>query len=162
MRDADSGTTPPHDESVTDEAGAFAITLTLDAGYRFAATPSAPGAAPFHIDEGPPLGRGEDPSPVQVLAAAMASCLGSSLLFCLGKARVEVLALRVAARGTLVRNARRRVRVGSLHIELFPEVAPHDVERMKRCLEVFEDFCIVTESVRQGIPVIVGVQTHAS
>lgn len=162
MRDADGGSIPPHDETVSDEAGAFAITLRLDAGYRFSATPDTPGAAPFHIDEGPPLGQGEDASPVQVLAAAMASCLGSSLLFCLGKARVEVVSLRVAARGTLVRNARRRVRVGSLHIELFPEVAPPDVERMKRCLEVFEDFCIVTESVRQGIPVIVGVQTHAS
>ena len=29
-------------------------------------------------------------------------------------------------------------------------------------LEIFEDFCVVTESVRHGIPVVVGVETHAS
>jgi hypothetical protein len=28
---------------------------------------------------------------------------------------------------------------------------------MRRCLELFQDFCIVTESVRQGIPVSVDV-----
>ena len=29
--------------------------------------------------------------------------------------------------------------------------------RLKRCLDLFEDFCVVTASVRQGIPVSVEV-----
>lgn len=34
-----------------------------------------------------------------------------------------------------------------------------DRERMKRCLDIFEDFCIVTQSVRKGVDVKVELQT---
>ncbi|MCC6928448.1 MAG: OsmC family protein [Gemmatimonadaceae bacterium] len=159
---------PPADTTASSAAngsadeGTFAVTLTLERGYRFAVDPELPGAEHFHIDESPPLGEGSAPNPSRVLASAMASCLASSLAFCLRKARIELKGLRVVARGTLVRNERKRLRVGSLHVELFPEVAESDVERMQRCLEIFEDFCVVTESVRGGIPVVVGVETHTS
>lgn len=157
----DAGATPVGATPAEGE-GEFRVTLTLDAGYRFDVDPVLDGARHFHIDETPPLGAGEDANPSRVLASAMASCLASSLLFCLRKSRIEVRSLRVEARGTLVRNERKRLRVGGLHIEIFPEVAAGDEGRMKRCLEVFEDFCIVTESVRRGIPVVVGVETHTS
>lgn len=153
---APTGATPAEEEST------FRVTLTLEEGYRFDVDPGIDGARHFHIDETPPLGAGGDASPSRVLASAMASCLASSLLFCLRKSRIEVRGLRVEARGTMVRNERKRLRVGGLHIELFPEVAAGDDERMKRCLDIFEDFCVVTESVRRGIPVVVGVETHTS
>lgn len=153
---APTGATPAEAEST------FRVTLTLEEGYRFDVDPGIDGARHFHIDETPPLGAGGDASPSRVLASAMASCLASSLLFCLRKSRIEVRSLRVEARGTMVRNERKRLRVGGLHIELFPEVAAGDDERMKRCLDIFEDFCVVTESVRRGIPVVVGVETRTS
>ena len=144
-----------------EENGAdFSVTLTLEGGYRFAVDPGLDSSEGFHIDETPPLGEGRVVTPSQVLASAMASCLGSSFLFCARKARIDVRSLRVEARGTLVRNERKRLRVGSLPIELFPEVAEGDEARIGRCLELFEDFCVVTESVRTGIPVVVGVETH--
>lgn len=158
----DTGSPGGTAETPAPEDGTFSITLALEAGYRFAVDPALPGVEPFYIDEGPPLGAGSAANPSRVLASAMASCLGSSLLFCLRKARIEVRALRVTARGSMVRNARGRLRVGSLHIELFPEVAANDEARMQRCLEIFEDFCVVTESVRHGIPVVVGVETRSS
>jgi len=34
-----------------------------------------------------------------------------------------------------------------------------DRVRMRRCIEMFEDFCIVTQSVRKGIDVKVAVET---
>lgn len=142
------------------EGSEFNVTLTLESGYRFAVDPDMEGAEGFHIDETPPLGGGSAANPSRVLASAMASCLGSSFLFCARKARVDVKSLRVEARGTLVRNERKRLRVGSLHFELFPEVAEGDEARIGRCLELFEDFCVVTESVRSGIPVVVGVETR--
>ena len=140
------------------EGNDFAVTLTLERGYRFSVDAQLPGVAPFAIDEGPPLGEGSGPNPSRLLAAAMASCLGSSLLFCLGKSRVPVRGLRVEASGTMTRNERGRLRVGHLAVTLHPDVAPEDVPRMARCLELFEDFCVVTESVRHGIGVDVAVR----
>lgn len=158
---SDSGASPAG-QVPTEPEGTFSVTITLEQGYRFDVDPEIPGAEHFHIDESPPLGEGSAPSPSRVLASAMASCLASSLTFCLRKARIELRGLRVTARGTMVRNERKRLRVGSLHIELFPEVAAADEARMQRCLEIFEDFCVVTESVRSGIPVVVGVETRTS
>ena len=86
--------------------------------------PGLPGARGFRIDETPPLGAGSGPDPSRVLATAMASCLGSSLLFCLRKARIEVRALTVKASGKLVRNERKRLRVGAISVERFIACSP--------------------------------------
>ena len=58
----------------------------------------------------------------------------------------------------MVRNQRGRLRIGELKVRLAPEVRPEDRERIARCLELFEDFCIVTQSVRQGIAIDVQVE----
>jgi len=145
-----------------DPERSFEVTLSLEQGYRFAIDAGLPGVAPFYADETPPLGEGSAPNPARLLVSSLASCLASSLAFCLRKARIELKSLRVTARGTLVRNERKRLRVGSIHVELFPEVGSGDESRMQRCLEIFEDFCIVTESVRHGVPVVVGVETHST
>lgn len=142
--------------------GTFQVTLTLRDGYAFAVDfdqPASPRAADgaLVLDEPPPLGAGHGPNATRVLAAAIGDCLGASLLFCLRKARVPVNGLRVLVEGTVARNERGRMRIGSLRVRLSPDVPPADRERMGRCLELFEDFCIVTESVRQGIDVDVAV-----
>ena len=68
--------------------------------------------------------------------------------------------LRTRVEGTLVRNDQGRLRIGGIRVRLEPDVAPELRDRMGRCLELFEDFCIVTQSVRDGIDVQVEV-THA-
>src|SRR5579884_2834738 len=69
----------------------------------------------------------------------------------------EGAGLRTTVAGTLVRNERGRLRVGEIRVRLAPAVAPEARERIGRCLELFEDFCVVTESVRRGLPVAVEV-----
>jgi len=86
------------------------------------------------------------------------SCLSASLLYCLRKSRVEVAELRTKVEGTIVRNERGRLRIGGLRVRLAPEVTQEQRERMGRCLDLFQDFCIVTESVRTGIAVDVEVE----
>lgn len=139
------------------ERDRFSLTLTLRDGFEFAADFDQPGVPDLVLDEPPPLGAGHGPNAARVLAAAVGNCLGASLLLCLRKARIEVKELRVSVDGSLVRNERGRLRIGELRVALHPDVPPEQVERMGRCLDIFEDFCIVTESVRQGIDVQVTV-----
>jgi len=136
----------------------FAVTLTLQDGYAFSVDFGEQLGAPFLVDELPPLGKGRGPNPARVLAAAVGSCLGASLLFCLRKAHVEPAGLRTTVATTMIRNARGRLRIGKIDVHLSPELAAEQGgERIGRCVELFEDFCIVTESVRTGIEVNVTV-----
>lgn len=136
----------------------FTVSLALRDGYAFDVA-FAEGEGPsLVVDELPPLGEAIGPNPARLLAAAVGSCLSASLLFCLRKSRVEIAQLRTTVDGTIVRNERGRLRIGGLHVRLAPDVTPEQREQMGRCLDLFQDFCIVTESVRDGIAVDVEVE----
>jgi uncharacterized OsmC-like protein len=135
----------------------FAVSLNLKTGYLFDAECDLASAERIAIDEAPPLGSGHHFTPSRLLAAAVASCLGSSLLFCLRKARVNVRGLRVEVNGITRRNEHGRLRVARMQVELHPDIAEADLERVPRCLNIFQDFCVVTESVRNGIDIAVEV-----
>jgi len=115
------------------------------------------GSTPLVTDEPPPLGKGAGPNPGRLLAAAIGNCLASSLLFCLQKARVDVHRVDAVVDMTVARNPDGRLRIQGVSVRLAPEVPAEARERMGRCLELFESFCTVTESVRRGIDVKVSV-----
>lgn len=135
----------------------FSAELTLQRGYQFNVDFGTDGPQDLTVDEAPPLGGGAGPNPVRVLGVAVAHCLSASLLFCLRKYRIEVTQMRTRVDGTLVRNEQGRLRIGDLKVTLDPVLSPADRERAGRCLQSFEDYCIVTESVRQGVEVDVCV-----
>lgn len=61
----------------------------------------------------------------------------------------------------MVRNENKRLRVGGMDVRLTVSGELEQSVRMQRCLSLFEDFCVVTASVRQGIPVAVTVDNEA-
>lgn len=140
----------------------FSVALTLDQGLAFDVDFEQSGVPALRLDEPPPAGAGSGPNAARLLAAAVGNCLSASLTHCLRKARVDVRGLRTTVEGTMVRNERGRFRITEMRVQVAPDVAPDQQERMSRCLELFEDFCIVTESVRQGIHVDVSVDAPAA
>jgi len=110
------------------------------------------------LDEPAPLGDDTAPNASRVLGAAIGNCLAASLLFCLQKSRVPVSGLHAEVRGELARNEKGRLRIGAVEVVLRPTLDEVPPERMARCLELFEDFCVVTQSVRDGIDVRVSVE----
>lgn len=108
-------------------------------------------------DEPAPLGQGQGPAPVQLLAAAVGNCLSASLLFALRKYKQTPEPLRCEVSAEVGRNAEQRLRVLSLDARLTLGVAAAELQHLERVLAQFEGFCTVTESIRQGIPVTVSV-----
>jgi len=144
---------------MTTTDGRFTVALTLRDGYAFDVRFADGEGSPLVVDELPPLGEANGPNPARLLAAAVGSCLSASLLFCLRKSRMELANLRTTVDGTIVRNERGRLRIGGIRVRLAPELTDEQREKIGRCLDLFEDFCLVTESVREGIPVDVEVET---
>lgn len=140
----------------------FTLDLTLQEGYA-ATVRFGNGTVPeLTLDEPPPLGTGKGPDPSSVLGAAIAGCLSSSLAFCLRKSRIDLRGLTVHVAGVHGRNDAGRLRVTKLEVTIVPTVAAQDRDRLGRCEELFEDFCVVTEAVRHGIAVDVRIEPKVS
>ena len=144
------------------ETDEVTVTMTLQDGYRFLVDFQQEGIPNLLLDEPEPLGEGRGPNAARLLAAAVGNCLSASALFCLRKARVDVRGMRTTVRASLVRTERGRLRVGATQVEIHPEVAAADLDRIDRCLALFEDYCVVTQSVRDGLEVAVEVKPAAT
>ncbi len=140
-----------------DESAGFEVRLDQDEDYRFRADFGLPGAEPWIIDEPPPLGDAAGPNASRLVAAAVGHCLSASALYCLQRARIPVRGVHTVVTGGTTRNERGRLRIGGLKVSIELDVDDAQRDRMGRCLGLFEDFCVVTASVRAGIPVEVEV-----
>jgi len=109
-------------------------------------------------DEPPPQGHDAGPNPARLLLAAVANCLAASLLFSLRKFRNTPGPLRATARARLARNEHGRWRVAGMEVDLQLADAATSLHNIERASAQFEDFCIVTESVRTGVPVSISVR----
>jgi organic hydroperoxide reductase OsmC/OhrA len=141
-----------------EEETRFTIYLEQLENYEFKVKFDWGAAQDIVLDEPPPLGERNGPNASRLLAAAVANCLSASLLFCLHKAEVPTGTLRSEATCILTRNQQKRLRVGGVNVRMeLLDVDENVQKRLKRCLSMFEDFCVVTASLREGIPVQVDV-----
>ena len=109
-------------------------------------------------DEPEPLGKGAGPNPSQLLLAALANCLSASLLFALRKFHNQPGRLRAEATARLQRDPAGRWRIPKAWVELQLAEGLEQHQQLARILEQFQDFCIVTQSVRAGIEVEVTIK----
>lgn len=146
-----------------DSRAPIRIELVQQADYRFAVHFEPAGIAPLITDEGAPVGASAGPSPVQLLGTAVANCLAASLVFAMRKYKNEPDPVRVLVRVAQGRNAQGRLRVTHIAVDLHLGVAADQVRMLDRILAQFEEFCVVTQSVRAAIPVDVCVfdRNHA-
>lgn len=140
---------------------AFDLQIEQVSGYEFRVKFDKPGHADLLMDEPAPLGRDAAPNPSRILAAAVGNCLSASLMFCLSRNGGNPGPIKASVHVELFRNADKRLRIGKIDVTLFPQLAADDPV-LAKCLPLFEDFCVVTQSVRSGLPVEVKIQPLAT
>jgi len=141
---------------MSDVASRFSVHVEQVDGFEFRVKFDKDQFAPLRLDEPPPLGHDLAPNAARILAAAIGNCLAASLVFCLQKAKVAASGVRADVDVEIVRSETRRLRIGKVNVILHTKLAADDPV-LTSCLATFEDFCIVTQSVRKGIDVEVRV-----
>lgn len=140
------------------EATGFTIHLEQEEGFDFRVKFDWPDNPDLLLDEPEPLGRRHGPNAARLVAAAVGNCLSASLVFCLKtKFKQNPGPLRASVTGQLSRNERGRIRIGGLAVRIQLAEDAGALQHLERCMGQFEDFCVVTESIRHGIPVDVEV-----
>jgi uncharacterized OsmC-like protein len=140
------------------ESGQFSISLDSIRDFEFRITFDNTQYPDLTTDEPAPVGTDKGPNPSRLLAAAVGGCLSASLLFSARKLRLNTAGLHADVKVGHTRNEKGRLRIGKIDVEISPNIVEPDEKKLARCLELFEDFCVVTQSVRNGIDVSVSVK----
>jgi organic hydroperoxide reductase OsmC/OhrA len=133
------------------------IRLELETGYRFNIDFGLNGVPVLATDATPPLGQGAGPDAEKLLMAAVGNCLSASLAFSLRKFKNEVVKMQTTVEGRLMRNEQGRLRMHSISATIRLGVPAASLHLAERAVAQYEDFCVVTQSVRAAIPVSVQV-----
>lgn len=107
-------------------------------------------------DEPEPLGGGEGPNPSALLATSVANCLAASLMFAVRKFKGEPGMVEAEVSGQTTR-VEGRLRIEQMSVTLHLGSAEDELPQIERVLDQFEQFCVVTQSVKRGIEVDVSV-----
>lgn len=143
---------------MSEEKTEFTIGMERLEDYRFRVDFDKESMGELITDESENAGGDETgPNPSRLLATSSLNCLMASLTFCLEKKRVELDSLKGEVTGTIER-VDGRLRVTKLDVKIEPEIESEDEEKLEKCLDIFEDYCVVTQSIRNGIEVDVDVE----
>ena len=105
------------------------------------------------------------PNPSRLLALGVLGCLSASFIFCLKKRNFKVDDFIAEAEAVIARNEKGFLRIKKIDVNIQPKIKdPDTLKRAKQCLKsatdgvsFFEQYCIVTQSVRSGIEVNVNL-----
>ena len=131
--------------------------LKLIEGYKFDVNFDVDYLPNLVADEPKPIGEGSGPNAPRLLSAAVGQCMSSSLIYCLKKARIPINNIETTVKTNLFKNEKGRTRIKNIDIQILLEINEEHKSRLNRCLTIFEEYCTVTQSIRNGIQVNVKV-----
>ena len=98
------------------------------------------------------------PNPTRLLANAILGCLSASFIFCLKKRNLTIDDLTAEAEVTIGRKEKGFLRITKIEVKITPKIDDPEVrKRADQCKKMFENYCTVTASVREGINVEVNL-----
>lgn len=134
------------------------VTLKYSENLHF--TASARHFSDMDLDE-PESFHGTDigPSPVEYFLIGIGGCLGSTFAYCLQKQDVEIDLLEVVVDGQLKHTGPKMgLKLVNIEAELLITAKNEaSSDKIEQCIKNFRDYCIVTNSITQGVPLDVKV-----
>ncbi len=106
------------------------------------------------------------PNAAQLLAMALLGCLNASFLFCLHKRNLTIDDLEAHAEVSFKKIEKGYIRVKKIDVKIVPKTNdPATIKRINQYIKkmkndkmFFEETCIITASVREGIDVDVNIE----
>jgi putative redox protein len=99
------------------------------------------------------------PSPVEYYLIGIGGCLGSTFTYCLQKQKVEIDSLEVVVDGQL-KHASPNMSLQLINIEVELLITVKDgqpSDKIEQCVKTFQDYCVVSNSITQGVPLDVKI-----
>ncbi|MBN1214451.1 MAG: OsmC family protein [Candidatus Lokiarchaeota archaeon] len=94
------------------------------------------------------------PNPARMIGMATIGCLSASFIFCMKKKNLNIKDLESEAKIIIRRNEKGLWRIKKIDVIIKPKLdTPEMKKRAEQCQKFFEDYCTVTQSIREGIPV---------
>ncbi|MBD3253881.1 MAG: hypothetical protein GF383_02255 [Candidatus Lokiarchaeota archaeon] len=98
------------------------------------------------------------PNPSRMLGMAVLGCLSASFIFCLKKRDLSLDDLKADAVVHIGRNKKGFWRVQKIDVDIKCKIDdPEARKRADQCRKMFQNYCLVTEAVREGIDVEVNL-----
>lgn len=99
------------------------------------------------------------PNPSKLLASSVLGCLAASFAFCMQKKGFSLSDLDGKAVITSIRNEKGFWRIKKIDIKLNPNIDNTEMrKRADQCIKFFEQYCIISESLRYGIEIDVNLE----
>jgi uncharacterized OsmC-like protein len=101
------------------------------------------------------------PSPAEYFATSIGGCLGTSFAYCLKNMEVPAKAIKISVNLDMHhsgenRNSPLRITGVSAAIDV-TLVNPDDEEILDLCIESFNKYCVVSQSIMAGVPIDVKI-----
>lgn len=94
------------------------------------------------------------PNPSKLLALSVLGCMGASFAFCLKKYNLLLSDFKGKAIITSKRNENGFWRLKKIDIKLYPMIKNSKMRRrVDQCQKEFRQFCIISESLKEGIEI---------
>jgi len=140
----------------------FSLELELIDKFQFIVKFDIPEMPELITDEPPMLGGdARGPNPSRMVGTAVANCLTSSLVHCLRRAQADVRGIKTDVHGLIERNEQGLLRLKSVDVTIKPRLGSSaDKNALERCKGLFEKYCVVTDTIRNGLPVNVEVEAE--
>jgi organic hydroperoxide reductase OsmC/OhrA len=105
-------------------------------------------------------GRGRFPCPDEYFFAAVGGCYLTTFLYFKEKLELKLHDLLITVRGVVSYGGPRGYRIQKINISIAVGIDQRDRSRAIECLDYTQQFCHLTRSIEEGIPVEASVDIH--